>query len=130
MSLLVCLFAAVTTAQAGSEPVLIRLGGEVVQNPRPVPATWNPLHDPAGTPISMDVEKAELRQVLRHIQDVSGLNFVLMDGVKGDITVVVRKSAWTQVLGAVLETHDLAAMPMGPGSNIILIGPAAELQEC
>jgi type II secretory pathway component HofQ len=127
MLLALCAAFALSPAHAGGETLLIRLGGEVVENPTPLPASWNPLLVQNARQISMDVEHAKLRTVLRHIQDISNLNFVLMDQVDGEITVRVQRLPWNQVLDAVLETHGLVARPVAPDSTIILIGPRTEL---
>jgi type IV pilus assembly protein PilQ len=60
-----------------------------------------------GTPVNFDFEDADLRGVLRVFQDVSGLNIVIDQDVKGTVNLVLRNVPWDQALDVILKAHRL-----------------------
>jgi len=69
---------------------------------------------PAAEPISLDLEEAEIRSVLRLFAEHAGLNFVLDDDVQGTVTVHLESVPWDQALAAILMAEGLVAVPMAP----------------
>ncbi len=92
--------------------VLIRTGGQVVEAEGGVP--WTLLDDQSSAaPISLDLVDADLLYVLRLISDVGQINIVVGDGVSGRVTVRLVDVPWDQALAVILQTHGLAAAPVG-----------------
>lgn len=75
-------------------------------------ATDTPLGGPlqkkySGTPISLDLLDADLKNVLRLIADVTGTNIVIEPDVSGRVTLKVEQVPWDQVLDMILSMNDL-----------------------
>ena len=60
-----------------------------------------------GQKISLDFKDADVRNVLRLIADVSGLNIIVSDNVKGKLTIKLDNVPWDEVLDIILETNNL-----------------------
>ena len=71
-----------------------------------------------GQNISLDLQNADLGDVLRHIGTVSGLNIVASGEVKGTITMRLVNVPWDQALEAILKLYSLAQERQ---DNVILI---------
>lgn len=99
--------------------------------PPPAPVLISPageprLSSPAAAPvpsaakrIDLELEDADIRSVLRLMSEVSGLNFVLADGVEATVTVYLQDVPWDAALAAILSAHGLGMQPVGPGLVII-----------
>ncbi|GEM_PF-169417 len=77
-----------------------------------------------GRKISLDFQDAEITNVVRLIADVSGLNFVMGDDVKGKITLKMNDVPWDQALDIILEIRNLGMVRDG---DIIRIATLANL---
>lgn len=71
-----------------------------------------------GRLISLDFQDADLDDVLRLMADVSGLNIVVSESVKGKVTVKLLNVPWDQALDLILRTHGLGQVREG---NILRI---------
>ena len=60
-----------------------------------------------GQRISLDFKDADVRNILRLIADVSGLNIIVSDNVKGKVTIKLDNVPWDEVLSIILETNNL-----------------------
>ncbi len=78
----------------------------------------------SGRLISLDFQDADLDNVLRLMADVSGLNVVVGEGVKGKVTVKLLNVPWDQALDLILQTHGLGQAREG---NILRIDTLANL---
>lgn len=78
-----------------------------------------------GERITLDFQNADIHNVLRIIADVSGLNIVTSDEVKGTITIRLKDVPWDQALDVVLESKDLDKMAIG---NVVRIAPADKIK--
>ena len=78
-----------------------------------------------GQPISVDFQDADIRQVLRIIAEVSKLNIVVSEKVKGRVTLRLEKVPWDQVLDLILQTYQLGMIKKG---NVIRIAPIEQLK--
>jgi type IV pilus assembly protein PilQ len=78
-----------------------------------------------GQPITLDFQNADIQNVLRIIADVSGLNIVTSDEVKGQITIRLKDIPWDQALDVILESKDLSKMQLG---NVVRIAPADKIK--
>lgn len=79
-----------------------------------------------GERISIDVQDAEIQNVLRLISEISGLNLIISDQVQGRITIKLKDIPWDQVLDLVLKTKNLGKEREG---NIIRIAPLEVLEK-
>lgn len=76
--------------------------------------------------LSLDVQDAEVRDVLRLLADAGGVNLVTSGEVQGTVTMRLHAVPWKQALDAVLRLTGLAQERQG---NVILVAPAARLQQ-
>jgi len=75
----------------------------------PVLAQTAPYQGSAGR-ISMNVEEADIRTVLRSISEFSGMNIVAGSEVKGSVTVLLHDVPWRDALHNILKMNDFVAM--------------------
>lgn len=79
-----------------------------------------------GQRISLDFKDADIHNVLRIIAEVSNLNIITSDDVKGKVTLRLVNIPWDQVLDIVLKTKGLGAKLEG---NVLRIAPLSKLRE-
>ncbi len=79
-----------------------------------------------GQRISLDFKDADIHNVLRIIAEVSNLNIITSDEVKGKVTLRLVNIPWDQVLDIVLKTKGLGAKLEG---NVLRIAPISKLRE-
>ena len=94
----------------------------------PVPALAPqtlPLKPYTGRKISLDFVDADIRNILRFIAEVSELNIVAGDDVKGRVTIRLLEVPWDQALDLVLQSQPLGIIRVG---NVIRIAPAERLR--
>lgn len=86
------------------------------------PAPPHPWH---GTPISLSLKDADLRDVLRSFAELAGVNIILHRRVRGAVTVELDGVPWDQALHFILKTHGMAAEIDG---RIWAVAPRATLE--
>lgn len=79
-----------------------------------------------GKPISLDLQEADLKNVLRLLADLSGTNMVIEPDVSGKVTLKVNNVPWDQVLHLVLSMNNLGEEKVG---NVIRIATQAKLRQ-
>ncbi len=79
-----------------------------------------------GEKITLDFQNADIHNIIRIIADVSGLNIVTSDEVKGTVTIRLKDVPWDQALDVVLESKDLDKMVIG---NVVRIAPADKIKQ-
>jgi type IV pilus assembly protein PilQ len=96
--------------------------------PLPVPAKQRVVEQPAygGQRISLDLKDADIQNVLRLLADVSGLNIIATDDVKGKVTLHLTDVPWDQVLDLVLRSNQLEQSRDG---NVVRISTVTRLRE-
>ncbi len=82
-------------------------------------------HKYHGQKISIDVQDADVQNVLRLLAKIGGFNLVLSDDVQGKITLSLHDVPWDQVLDIVLASKNLGMVKRG---NVIRIAPLKTLQ--
>ncbi len=83
-----------------------------------------PAEPAAGPRVSLDFRDADLRDVLRILSEVSGLDFVLQPGVAGRVSLRLSEIPWEQALELVLRSQRLGhALEDG----VLRVGAADEL---
>lgn len=78
-----------------------------------------------GQRISLDFKDADLENVFRIIAEVSNLNIITTDEVKGRVSVRLINVPWDQALDIVLKSKALGATQEG---NILRIAPLSALR--
>lgn len=87
-----------------------------------------PGHGPPfrGEPVTLDLRDADLRDVLRMLSEVSGLDFVLQPGVTGRVSLRLTETPWDQALEVILRSRGLDYLLEG---GVLRVGPLADLVE-
>ena len=80
----------------------------------------------SGRRISLDFKDIEMGDVLRLIADVSDLNVIAGEEVKGKVTIRLVDVPWDQALDVILLTKGLGFMRVG---NVLRIAPADLLKK-
>jgi type IV pilus assembly protein PilQ len=75
--------------------------------------------------VSLDVQGADVRDVLRLLAETGGVNILTSGEVQGTITARLLDVPWEQALEAILTLTGLAQERQG---NVILIAPAERLR--
>ena len=79
--------------------------------------------------VYVNFDQVDIRVMLRTISDVTGINFVVDDSIRGTVTVIsptrIRLGEIYQVLESILDVQGYAAVPAGTG-NLVKIVPRAE----
>src|SRR3989442_5243416 len=78
-----------------------------------------------GQTVSLDVQGAEVRDVLRLLAETGGVNILTSGEVQGTVTARLLDIPWEQALAAILTLTGLAQERQG---NVILVAPAARLR--
>jgi len=79
-----------------------------------------------GERISLDFKDADIQNVLRVLADVSHLNIIATDDVKGKVTLHLVDVPWDQALDLVLRSNRLEMTRQG---NVVRISTVARLKE-
>jgi type IV pilus assembly protein PilQ len=79
-----------------------------------------------GSPVSLDLDGADLRATLRTLVEHGGLNVVFDPSVQGTIDIFVRDIPWDQALETILRANKLGYVAEG---TIIRIAPVTVLAE-
>lgn len=79
-----------------------------------------------GRHISLDFKNVDIDDVLRLIAEVSNLNIIAGDEVKGKVTIRLVDVPWDQALDVILLTKGLGFVRVG---NVLRIAPAAVLKK-
>jgi len=75
----------------------------------------------ASKTVSLDVQGAEVRDVLRLLAETGGVNILTSGEVQGTVTTRLLDVPWEQALAAILTLTGLAQERQG---NVILVAPA------
>lgn len=79
-----------------------------------------------GQKLTLNFQDIEVRAVLQILADFTGLNMVVSDSVKGNITLRLQNVPWDQALDIILQTKGLAMRKHG---NVMQIAPAKEIAD-
>lgn len=76
--------------------------------------------------LSFYFQNIELKALLQLIGKLSGLNFVISDAVKGNITLNLKNVTWQEALNIVMKTHGLSSRQIG---NVMFINTLDEISK-
>jgi type IV pilus assembly protein PilQ len=74
--------------------------------------------------LSLNFQDIEVRAILQILADFTGLNIVVSDSVKGNLTLRLQNVPWDQALDIILRTKGLS---MRQNGNVIFIAPTEEV---
>ncbi|MDY6854036.1 MAG: type IV pilus secretin PilQ [Thermodesulfobacteriota bacterium] len=80
----------------------------------------------AGKKISLDFKDGDIMNLFRLIADISNLNLIAGEEVKGKVTIRMVDVPWDQALDVILETNNLEMVKEG---NIMRIAPSGILRK-
>ena len=83
-----------------------------------------PKEEYTGERLSLNFQDIEVRSVLQLIADFTGLNVVVSDSVRGNLTLRLKNVPWDQALDIILKTKGLGMRQTG---NVLLIAPTEEI---
>src|SRR4030065_1442986 len=89
-----------------------------------VPPSEDSRRNYVGQRISLDFKDADLANVFRIIAEVSNLNIITTDDVKGKGSVRLINVPWDQALDIVLQSKGLGE---SQGGSVLRIGPLVPL---
>jgi type IV pilus assembly protein PilQ len=111
------------SAPAGEERVRVETAPRPLKPRVPLPP---PTQVYTGQRISLDLKDADIQNVLRVLADVSQLNIIATDDVKGRVTLHLTDVPWDQALDLVLRSNRLEKTQEG---NVVRISTVARLKE-
>ena len=79
-----------------------------------------------GEKLSLNFQDIEVRAVLQLLADFTGLNIVVSDTVKGNITLRLKNVPWDQALDIILKSKGLA---MRKNGTVLLVAPSKEIAQ-
>jgi type IV pilus assembly protein PilQ len=79
-----------------------------------------------GEKTNLVFDNADIRDILRLIAEISELNIILSDNVKGDITLRLVDVPWDQALDLILDVSSLGMIQEG---NVIRVLPSSDIQQ-
>ena len=79
-----------------------------------------------GRKLSLDFKDADIKNILRLIAEVSNLNIIAGDDVKGKVTIRLVDVPWDQALDIILQSNDLGKVRIG---NVIRVAPVDKLKK-
>ena len=77
-----------------------------------------------GDLLSLNFQDIEVRAILQILADFTGLNIVVSDTVKGNLTLRLQNVPWDQALDIILRTKGLT---MRQNGNVVFIAPTEEI---
>lgn len=95
-----------------------------------VPAPQKPIvadvlyHAQAEPKLSFDFQNIDIRALLQLIAKNSGLNFMISDNIKGNVSISLKDVTWEQALNIILKAQALASRRIG---NVIFVSTLDEI---
>ena len=107
-------------------PQQAALSPPAIQGEIEAPSSVEPLPRYIGRKISLDFQDADIADIIRLIAEVSQLNIVLSDDVKGKMTLKLVNVPWDQALEVILKMNILGQFRDG---NIIVISTLSSISQ-
>ena len=79
-----------------------------------------------GEPVTLVFDDADIRKVMRLIGEISDLNLIVSEDVKGNISLRLQDVPWDQALDLILEIQELGMIQKG---NVVRILPLKKIQD-
>ncbi len=78
----------------------------------------------SGERLSLNFQNIDARAALQVLADFTGLNFIISDTVRGNLTLRLKDVPWDQALDLIVDNKNLAVRRKG---NVVTVAPAAEV---
>ncbi len=78
----------------------------------------------SGERLSLNFQDIQVRAVLQLLADFTGLNMVVSDTVRGNITLRLKNVPWDQAMDIILKSKGLS---MRRNDNVIMVAPTQEI---
>lgn len=78
-----------------------------------------------GEKITMDFKDIDIQNALKYVTQVSQLNLIMSDTVKGTLTMRLEEVPWDQALDLILEAKGLGKVQQ---NNVLRVAPLDEIQ--
>jgi type IV pilus assembly protein PilQ len=78
----------------------------------------------SGEKLSLNFQNIDARAALQVLADFTGLNFIISDTVRGNLTLRLKDVPWDQALDLIVDNKNLAVRRKG---NVVTVAPAAEV---
>lgn len=78
----------------------------------------------SGEKLSLNFQNIDVRAALQVLADFTGLNFVVSDTVRGNLTLRLKDVPWDQALDLIVDAKNLAVRRKG---NVVTVAPAPEV---
>lgn len=83
-------------------------------------------HVYTGSKIDLDMMDAQVTDVLRLLAEVSNLNIIASDDVKGTISLRLKNVPWDQAFDIILKSKGLGMITEG---NVVRVAPSAKIRQ-
>ncbi|MBI5903199.1 MAG: type IV pilus secretin PilQ [Deltaproteobacteria bacterium] len=117
-------FAAAAIAQPAAPPVEVARAAENAAGDRKAEEA-PPKKGYAGKKIDLDMMDANVSDVLRLLAEVSNLNIIASDDVKGTISLRLKNVPWDQAFDIILRSKELDSVREG---NVVRVAPASRIR--
>ncbi|WP_316348234.1 type IV pilus secretin PilQ [Desulfuromonas acetoxidans] len=79
-----------------------------------------------GEPVTLVLDDADIRKVMQLIAEISNLNIILSDDVKGNVSLRLHDVPWDQALDLILDIKQLGTISQG---NVVRILPLSTIKK-
>jgi len=79
-----------------------------------------------GKKVDLDMMDANIADVLRLLAEISNMNIIASDDVKGTISLRLKNVPWDQAFDIIMKTKDLDSVQLG---NVIRVAPAIKIRQ-
>jgi type IV pilus assembly protein PilQ len=77
-----------------------------------------------GKPVSLNFQNIEVRSLLTLISDFTGVDMIISDSIKGNISIHLNNIPWEQALNVILKSQGLAKRRVG---NVLMVATREEI---
>jgi len=79
-----------------------------------------------GKKISIDLQDADIKSVIRLISEIANVNIILGEEIDGKVTLKIKETPWDQVLDIIMARFNLGKAEL---NNVIYIAPLSSLKK-
>ncbi|EAT16757.1 type IV pilus secretin PilQ [Desulfuromonas acetoxidans] len=81
-----------------------------------------------GEPVTLVLDDADIRKVMQLIAEISNLNIILSDDVKGKVSLRLHDVPWDQALDLILDVKQLGTITQGNVVRILPLGTIKKME--